>query len=604
MKREKRQKKSCHITTTLLAAFLCLSVFFVGCGSTAEEAETAAPVETVEEPEEDASEEIEPEAETEPDLEPEPEPEEIAPAFEEDANVYGNSRGNLYNEGIFVECGDGGYIENNGYGRVIFLDVDGTATVLDKLNTWHMNYKDGQLFGIQGNLDGEVLGLLNAVIDEGAENVTIRLDETVKPETLFLVNDDVYYTDAGTHRLYRYQPEEEDELLIDTEVYDPVFYKDRIIYQKDADGESLHSASMSGEEDVKLNNIRSYCPIVYRDKIYYQAVADAAYTLRRMELDGSEDTEVAKIRYSNPVVCQDRLFLIDIDHQDLLSCLDLMQEEKGIQTIDIGVEACELFDGRELDYGRAEGTFQNYVIKYYSNLSNINDKLMFETFYGDPQNDGDFVYLSMMYDPATARVAWSPYASCDGKWETSKTTDDADGSGKKGEANTKDASASDVAPKESPAEATPVDGIVAINNLANYSSLKKKMTDEEFQAAYNEALKIVQPLVGLSREEQAKGIFNALRAMADNGTVSYSEEASHYNDAYGYLINHTASCAGSARTTGLCLNMLGMSYEHVNENQWDHQWCRVNINGVMWIVDPYGYVCAPEPAPYAHPLLQ
>lgn len=151
--------------------------------------------------------------------------------------------------------------------------------------------------------------------------------------------------------------------------------------------------------------------------------------------------------------------------------------------------------------------------------------------------------------------------------------------------------------------AAPAEGIVAIKDLANYSSLKKKMTDAEFQAAYDEALKIVQPLVGLSKEEQAKGIFTALRAMADNGTVSYSEEAPHYNDAYGYLVNHVASCAGSARTTGLCLNILGMSYEHVNENQWSHQWCRVNIDGAMWIVDPYGYVCAVESAPYEHPAL-
>lgn len=613
----KAQKKQFHIASAILIMFFFIFVFFTGCGGASPTQEAVEPA-GAEAAEKEAEESVaEPAEETvesasEPESEPEPEPEEDVPAFEEDANVYGNSRGNLYNEGVFVECGDGGYIENNGYGRVIFLNADEKATVLDQLNTWHMNYKDGQLFGIQGNLDGETLGILSAVIDEGAENVAIRLDETVKPETLFLVNDDVYYTDAGTHRLYRYQPEEEDELLIDTEVYDPVFYRDRIIYQKDADGESLHSVSLTGEEDVKLNDVRSYWPIVYRDKIYYQAVADAAYTLRRMELDGSGDTEVAKIRYSNPVVCQDRLFLIDIDHQDILSCLDLTQEEKGIQTMDISGEAGELFVGRESDYGRAEGTFQDYVVKYYSNLSNINGKLMFETFYGDPHNDGDFVYLSMMYDPVTDQVAWSPYASCEGKWETSKTTNDT-GGGKSENEKTQTSSATDAAPAAAPgeqagvaasAEAAPVDGIVAISNLANYGSLKKKMTDEEFQAAYNEALKIVQPLVGLSREEQAKGIFSALRAMADNGTVSYSEEAPHYNDAYGYLINHTASCAGSARTTGLCLNMLGMSYEHVNENQWDHQWCRVNINGVMWIVDPYGYVCAPEPAPYAHPLLQ
>lgn len=596
---------------------LLLAVSFTGCGNTPPVEEPVEQVETEKETEEVIAEP--PEEMTEP--EPESEPEEVIPAFEEDTNVYGNSMGNLYSDGIFVEYGDGGYIENNGGGRTILLDAEGKATVLDKLNTWYMNYKDGQLFAIQQGENGEVVGLLNAVIDEGAKNVIVRIDETVNPENLFLVNDDVYYTDAVTHRLYRYQAEGEDELLIDTEVYFPVFYKDRILYQKDEDGESLHSFSLTEDDDIKLNDIRSYWPIVYRDQIYYQAVADAAYTLRRMELDGSEDTEVAKIRYNNSVLCQDRLFLIDMDHQDLLSYLDLTQEDKGIQTIDISGEAAELFAGREEDFGLTDGTFQGYEIESYGNLSSINDKLMFETFYGDPQNTENFVFLSMVYDPLANKLDWSPYASCDGKWETSKTTDAAS-SKKSEEAQTQIAETADAAPTggdTTASDASPAggnttasdtapaadapDGIVPIGNLANYSSLKKKMTDEEFQTAYNEALKIVQPLVGLSGEEQAKGIFNALRTMVDNGTVSYSEEAPHYNDAYGYLVNHVASCAGSARTTGLCLNMLGMSYEHVNENQWDHQWCRVNINGVVWIVDPYGYVCAPETAPYEHPLL-
>ncbi|HBV83314.1 MAG TPA: hypothetical protein DEB74_11110, partial [Lachnospiraceae bacterium] len=106
-----------------------------------------------------------------------------------------------------------------------------------------------------------------------------------------------------------------------------------------------------------------------------------------------------------------------------------------------------------------------------------------------------------------------------------------------------------------------VNGIVAIDKLQNYTSLKKKMTDAEFQTAYNEALKIVQPLDGLSREEQAIGIMTALRNMVDNGQVAYSTNYPHYNDAYGYLVNHVASCAGSTRTTGLCLNMLGINYE-------------------------------------------
>ena len=144
---------------------------------------------------------------------------------------------------------------------------------------------------------------------------------------------------------------------------------------------------------------------------------------------------------------------------------------------------------------------------------------------------------------------------------------------------------------------------VPLKELDNYKSLKRKMTDEEFQQAYEEARKIVTPLAFKSRAEQLQGIANALREMVDDGTVAYSTDTPHYNDAYGYLVLHVASCAGCTRTTGLCLNMLGIPYEHVNENQWAHQWCRVDVDGAYWICDAYGLYCGPEPAPYQHPYL-
>lgn len=146
-------------------------------------------------------------------------------------------------------------------------------------------------------------------------------------------------------------------------------------------------------------------------------------------------------------------------------------------------------------------------------------------------------------------------------------------------------------------------GLVSIGSLANVNSLKKKCSDAEFQAAYAAAAQIVTPLIGLSREEQLAGIASALRYMVDSGQVRYSTETAHYNDPYGYLVLGVASCAGCTRTTGLCLNMLGISYEHVNENQWIHQWCRVNINGTYWICDAYGLYVGPEPGPYMHPIV-
>lgn len=150
-------------------------------------------------------------------------------------------------------------------------------------------------------------------------------------------------------------------------------------------------------------------------------------------------------------------------------------------------------------------------------------------------------------------------------------------------------------------QSTEPSGLVSISNLANKKSLKKKCTDEEFQAAYDVAVQIVTPLIGLSREDQLAGIAEALREMVDSGQVVYSTEDAHYNDPYGYLVLGVASCAGCTRTTGLCLNMLGISYEHVNENQWGHQWCRVEIEGTYWICDAYGLYVGPEPGPYAHP---
>ena len=128
------------------------------------------------------------------------------------------------------------------------------------------------------------------------------------------------------------------------------------------------------------------------------------------------------------------------------------------------------------------------------------------------------------------------------------------------------------------------------------------LTEAQFAQAYQEALKVVTPLALMSREDQLYGIASALRAVVDDGSMAYSMEANHYNDPYGYFVLRTASCAGCARATALCLDILGIPYEHVNENQYSHQWCRVPMeDGSYWICDAFGLYCGPEPEPYQHP---
>ena len=145
---------------------------------------------------------------------------------------------------------------------------------------------------------------------------------------------------------------------------------------------------------------------------------------------------------------------------------------------------------------------------------------------------------------------------------------------------------------------------VPIKKLAHYKALKRKCTDAEFEQAYQVALSIVQPLVFMDQEDQLYEIATALRSIVDDGSMTYSMDSSHYNDPYGYFIQHTASCSGCARATGLCLDILGIPYEHVNENKYSHQWCRVAMeDGTYWICDAFGLYCGPEPAPYQHPYL-
>ena len=144
---------------------------------------------------------------------------------------------------------------------------------------------------------------------------------------------------------------------------------------------------------------------------------------------------------------------------------------------------------------------------------------------------------------------------------------------------------------------------VSMRKLQCYSEYRSKyMSDAQFKKVYKKALKTVTPAGDLSKKEQLQYVTSALRAYFDNG-MSYETGKPHYNDPYGYLCLKYASCAGCARTTKLCLNILGIKAEHVNQNQWKHQWCRVKVGKSYWIADPYGLYCGKEPGVRKHPYL-
>ncbi len=144
---------------------------------------------------------------------------------------------------------------------------------------------------------------------------------------------------------------------------------------------------------------------------------------------------------------------------------------------------------------------------------------------------------------------------------------------------------------------------VPMTKLACYKCYRAKyMSAAQFKKAYKKALKLVRPAGDMSKKNKLNYVTWTLRSYFDNGG-SYSTSSAHYNDPYGYFVKRSASCAGCARATGLALNILGIKFEHVNENQWTHQWCRVKVGKSYWIADPYGLYCGKEPAKRKHPYL-
>lgn len=146
-----------------------------------------------------------------------------------------------------------------------------------------------------------------------------------------------------------------------------------------------------------------------------------------------------------------------------------------------------------------------------------------------------------------------------------------------------------------PSEAVPMD------QLGNLKSPRDRTIDAEFAEVYAVALEVVIPFAEEKLEDQLCGITVELRRLAEICMVHSTSEP-HYNGPYGYFLLGVASCAGCTRATGLCLSILDIPYEHVNEKQWGHQWHR-NVDGTYWICDAYGLCCGPEPAPYTHPYL-
>ena len=59
----------------------------------------------------------------------------------------------------------------------------------------------------------------------------------------------------------------------------------------------------------------------------------------------------------------------------------------------------------------------------------------------------------------------------------------------------------------------------------------------------------------------------------------YTTSDPDYCNPYGVFVKGVYTCAGATRALGLVLDCMGYQWEHVNENSWQHQWCKLTMDG-------------------------
>ncbi|MCC8127642.1 MAG: hypothetical protein LIO92_09625 [Clostridiales bacterium] len=78
--------------------------------------------------------------------------------------------------------------------------------------------------------------------------------------------------------------------------------------------------------------------------------------------------------------------------------------------------------------------------------------------------------------------------------------------------------------------------------------------------------------------EKVRAASQAVLSYTQKGTYG-SDEAKQYRSPYGVFVSGVYTCAGTARATGRILDYMGYTWQHAHENQYQHQWCILTMDG-------------------------
>ena len=151
----------------------------------------------------------------------------------------------------------------------------------------YMNKKGNTLFYLKCETGGNNCLSVARVNTDGSDLRVLYEGECFY---LSLAGDRLYFTDAD-YRLLSIDLEGGDlQTVLSKEVYYPyLLNEDWVLYQDDADNESLHLYNIPGAVDIPLNVERSYDPILSGSLLFYTTVIEETHYLCRIDLASYEE---------------------------------------------------------------------------------------------------------------------------------------------------------------------------------------------------------------------------------------------------------------------------------------------------------------------------
>lgn len=145
-----------------------------------------------------------------------------------------------------------------------------------------------------------------------------------------VVENKLYYCDSY-YDYYCYDLESGTQEKLLENIYYPVVYENKLYYQLDKDGESIHCLDMESGQDQKLNDEVSYSLSVDTAhlQLYYLAYDEEKYTIKSMSLTGENQQEVYQCQgNSSFVMDDDYIYVYDED-----KIIKINKEDKKQETL-------------------------------------------------------------------------------------------------------------------------------------------------------------------------------------------------------------------------------------------------------------------------------